>query len=244
VECRASTPRDQVVRFGDALVLYGSRRRAEALHHEPNLNPLEDVPKVPPALRRAPLALAITGFALIPVIAGWLSVEVGVLTGAALMVLLRCLKPDEAYRAVDWPILVIVAGMLALGVALADTGAAALLGEGVLRVTGGLGAYGVLMVLVLVTALGGQIMPAPAVVVLMAPIAVSGAVQLDASPYPFVLAVAIAATSLASPVSQPAQALVMAPAGYRLGDYLRLGIPMTALVLVLTILVAPLVFPF
>jgi len=82
------------------------------------------------------------------------------------------------------------------------------------------------------------------VVVLMAPVALSGAAQLDISPYPLVMAVAIAATSLASPVSQPAHALVMGPAGYRLGDYLRLGIPLTLVVLALTILITPLILPF
>lgn len=236
--------RDQVLRFGDALVLYGLRRRAEALKREPDLIPLGGASEAPPDLRRAPLALAVTGVALIPVIAGWIPVEVGVLIGAVLLILTRCLRPDEAYRAVDWPILVIVAGMLALGAALDETGAARLLGEGVLALAGGWGPYGLLVSLVLLTAVGGQIMPAPAVVVLMAPVAISGAAQLAVSPYPLVMAVAIAATSLASPVSQPAHALVMGPAGYRLGDYLRLGIPMTVLVLALTILVTPLVLPF
>jgi di/tricarboxylate transporter len=236
--------RDRILGFGDALLLYGSRRRAEALKREPDLIPLGGGREAPPDLRRAPLALTITAVALVPVIAGWLPVQVGVLLGAVLLILSRCLKPDEAYRAVDWPILVIVAGMLSLGAALDETGAAALMGEGLLALVGGAGAWGVITALVLVTAVGGQIMPAPAVVVLMAPVAISGAAQLDVSPYPLVMAVAIAATSLASPVSQPAQALVMAPAGYRLGDYLRLGIPMTVLILALTILVTPWVFPF
>jgi len=236
--------RDQVLRFGDALLLYGARRRAENLKREADLIPLAGAREAPPNLRRAPLSLAITGVALLPVVFGWLPVQVGVLLGAVLLVLTRCLKPDEAYRAVDWPILVIVAGMLALGAALDESGAARLMGEGLLALVGGLGPYGVLVALVLVTAVGGQIMPAPAVVVLMAPVAISGAAQLDVSAFPMVMAVAIAATSLASPVSQPAQALVMAPAGYRLGDYLRLGIPMTLLVLTLTVLVTPLIFPF
>jgi di/tricarboxylate transporter len=235
--------RDQILGFGDALLLYGSRRRAEALKREPDLIPLGGGREAPPDIRRAPMALAITAVALLPVVFGWLPVQVGVLLGAVLLVLSRCLKPDEAYRAVDWPILVIVAGMLSLGAALDETGGAALLGEGLLALVGGAGAWGVITALVLVTAIGGQIMPAPAVVVLMAPVAISGAAQLDVSPYPLVMAVAIAATSLASPVSQPAQALVMAPAGYRLGDYLRLGIPMTILVLAITILMTPWIFP-
>jgi di/tricarboxylate transporter len=145
---------------------------------------------------------------------------------------------------VDLPTLVLVAGMLSLGAALNETGAATLLGETMLGLTGGWGPHLVLATMVLVTAAGGQIMPGSAVVVLMAPIAIDAARFLGPPPYPMVVAVAIAATSLASPVSQPPHALVMTPAGYRLGDYLRLGVPMTILVLTLTILVTPIFMPF
>lgn len=236
--------RDEVLRFGDAFVLYGPRRRLRALAREPDLillqAPEEDAPNVKLAAR----SIAVTVLALAPVMLGWVPVAVGVIMGALLMVLTRCLTPDEAYRAVDWPTLVLVAGMLSLGAALDHTGAVALLGSVMLEATGGLSPHLVLTVFVLVTALGGQIMPGSAVVVLMAPVAINAAQSLGVSAYPLVMAVAIAATSLASPVSQPAHALVMTPAGYRMGDYLRLGIPMTVLVLLLTILVTPVFLPF
>jgi di/tricarboxylate transporter len=101
-----------------------------------------------------------------------------------------------------------------------------------------------LAVLVTIAALVGQLIPATVVVVLLAPVALAAADFLGVSPYPLVMGVAIAATSLASPFSHPAQALVMAPAGYRKADYLRLGVPITVLVALLTILVTPLFFPF
>lgn len=235
--------RDEALRFGDALLLYGPRRRQRELAREPDLILLQAPEADGPQVRLASRSIAVTLLALVPVMAGWVPVAVGVIVGAVLMILTRCLTPDQAYRAVDLPTLVLVAGMLSLGAALDETGAAALLGETMLGVTGGLGAHLVLATLVLVTAVGGQIMPGSAVVVLMAPIAIDAATYLDASPYPMVMAVAIAATSLASPVSQPAHALVMTPAGYRMGDYMRLGIPMTVLVLALTILVTPLFLP-
>src|SRR5690606_394694 len=180
-------------------------------------------------------SVAITLLALAPVVAGWLPVQLGVTAGAALMVFARCLTAEEAYRAVDLPTLVLVAGMMSLGAALGGTGAVDLLGDGVRSATGSLGPRGLLSVLVLATAAGAQIMPGSALVVLVSPIAISSAGLIGVSPESFVLAVAVAATSLASPVSQPAHALVMAPAGYRMSDYLRLGIPMTLLVLVLTV---------
>jgi di/tricarboxylate transporter len=236
--------RDEVLKFGDALLLYGPRRQQRALAQQPDLILLRGPDEDGPEVRLAPLSLLIVAAALVPVMMGWLPLAVGVLSGAALMVITRCLSPDEAYASVDWPTLVLVAGMLALGAGMGDAGTVTLLGEGLLQATGGYGAHLLLVVLVLVSAIAGQVIPATAVVVLLAPVGIAGAEQLGVSPYPLVMAVAIAATSLASPVAHPAHALVMAPAGYRIGDYLRLGIPMTLLVLTLTVLVTPLFLPF
>lgn len=236
--------RDEVLQFGDALVLYGARRRQRALAREPDLILLQAPEEDGPRVRLAGRSIAVTVVSLAPVMLGWIPVAVGVIMGAVLMILSRCLSPDQAYRAIDWPTLVLVAGMLSLGAALEQTGAVALLGEVMLRLTGEMSPHAVLAFLVLTTAVGGQIMPGSAVIVLMAPVAINAANHLGVSPYPLVMAAAIAATSLASPVSQPAHALVMTPAGYRMGDYLRLGIPMTLLVLLLTILVTPVVLPF
>ncbi len=235
--------RDEVLRFGDALLLYGSRRHQRALAGEPDLILLHSPEVESPHFRLAPLSLLVTGVALVLVIAGWLPVVVGILGGALLMILTRCLAPDEAYRAIDWPTLVLVAGMLSLGAALDRTGAAGLLGSALLDSLAGFGPYAVLAALVLIAGVAGQFVPGIALVVLMAPIAVEAAEVLDASPYPLVMAVGIAATSVASPLSQPAHALVRTPASYRMADYLRLGVPMTLLVLVLTVLITPLVFP-
>jgi len=236
--------RDEVLRFGDALLLYGPRRHQRGLAREPDLILLQTPEQDGPNVRLAARSIGVTVVALAPVMLGWVPIAVGVITGAVLMILSRCLTADEAYRSVDWPTLVLVAGMLSLGSALEQTGAVAIFGDLMLRVTGGWSPHLVLAALVGVTAVSGQIMPGSAVVVLMAPIAINAAGQLGVSPYPLVMAVAIAATSLASPVSQPAHALVMAPAGYRMGDYLRLGIPLTVLVLLLTVLVTPVFFAF
>jgi di/tricarboxylate transporter len=239
-----SNLRDRELRFGDALLLYGPRRRVRALAREPDLILLEDPGVGPPNHSRAPRALAVVGVALLPVVAGWVPVPVGVLLGAVLMVLSRCLTADEAYRAVEWPVVVLVAGMLALGAALDATGTAALAGSSLLAALGDGGPWMALMALVVLSTLAAQILPGPAVVVLLGPVAVAGATSLGVLPHAFVAAVAITSTSLASPLAQPSLALIMAPAGYRLGDYLPLGIPLTLLVMGITVFLAPLVFPF
>ena len=236
--------RDEVLRFGDALLLYGPRRQQRILAREPDLILLRVPDGDEPEVRLAPLSLLITGIALAPVMLGWIPVAVGVLGGAVLMVNTKCLSPEEAYGAVDFSTLVLIAGMLALGVGLGDSGAVALLGDGLIGMVGDFGPHIFLGVLVLIAATAGQIIPASAVVVLLAPLGIAAAGVMGVAPQAFVIAVAISSTSLASPLSHPAQALVMAPAGYRLADYLRLGVPMTLIVLVLTVLVTPLVFPF
>ncbi len=236
--------RDEVLRFGDALLLYGPRRQERALAREPDLILLRRPEGEEPEIRLAPRSLLVTGAALLPVMLGWIPVAVGVLGGAVLMVLTRCLEPEEAYAAVDVPTLVLIAGMLALGVGLGESGAVALLGEGLLGALGAYGPHVLLAALVLIAAAAGQLVPATAVVVLLAPLGVAAAEHLAVSPHPFVLAVAVASTSLASPVAHPAHALVMAPAGYRVADYLRLGVPVTLLVLLLTVLLTPILLPF
>lgn len=240
-----SNLRDQTLRLGDALLLYGLRRHERALAREPDLILLHS-PEVetPQQLHLAPLSVVVAAVALLPVLFGWIPVPVGVLAGAALMVVTRCLTPEEAYRAVEWPTVVLIAGMLSLGSALGESGAMDLFGNLLIGAVGEFGPYALLTSIVLLCALSGQLIPGTAVVVLMAPMAVAAATFLGYSPYPFAIAVAIASSSLASPLSHPAHALVMAPAGYRVVDYLRLGIPMTILILALTILTTPIFYPF
>lgn len=236
--------RDETLRFGDALLLHGPRRKARTLGREPDLIPLNEPEAGPPDVRLAPRSIVVVAAALVPVILGLVPVAVGVVAGAVAMVVTRCLTPEEAYRAVEWPVLVLMAGMLALGAALDASGAARMLGTGIMAMAGPLGPHGLLAFLVGVAALAAQVMPGPAVIVLMGPIAVAGGLEFGVAPEALVLGVAIASTSLASPVSQPAHALVMAPAGYRPADYLRLGVPITLLVLVITVVLAPIVFAF
>jgi di/tricarboxylate transporter len=236
--------RDHALRFGDALLLYGGRREQRALAAEPDLIPLHSGGVEAPDFRLAPRSLFVTFAALVPVVLGWVPVPVGVLAGAVLMVLSRCLAADEAYNAVHFPSIVLVAGMLALGTALAESGVQDLFGSVLLDKLGGLGPFAVLVGLVLVGGLAAQVLPGAALVVLLAPIAIQAAAGLGASPYPFVMAVGIASTSVASPFSTPALAITQTPGGYRPMDYVRLGLPVSLAVLLLVVLVTPILFPF
>ena len=235
--------RDEVLQFGDALLLYGPRERLRDLLSEPNFIVITEAVPEAPRTQLAPLSLVIVAAALVPVMVGWIPISIAVVAASILLVLTRCLTTEEAYRAVDLPTVVLVAGMLSLGIALDETGAAAYLGEKAVGNVAGLGPRGVLLVLCLVTAVGAQVIPGAALVVLLAPVAISAGVDLGISPRALVMGIALTGTTLASPVAHPAHALVMAPAGYRMGDFLRLGLPLTLMVVVAVVVFVPFFFP-
>jgi di/tricarboxylate transporter len=238
-----SNLRDMPLRFGDALLVFGPREKLKLLAREPDFLVLTEAAQEPPLTAKAPVSVAILAAVLLPVLLGFVAIAVAVVFGAVAMVLSRCLKPEEAYRAVEWPAIVLIAGMLPLGTALEQSGGARLLADAVLGTAGELGPRGILAGLCIITALGAQMIPAAAVVVLMAPIAIATAGDLGLSPHALLMGVALSAASLSSPVAHPANVLVMGPGGYRYTDYLRLGIPLTILVLIIVVAVVPVFFP-
>jgi di/tricarboxylate transporter len=238
-----SNLRDMSLRFGDALLIFGPRERLRLLAREPDFLVLSQAAQEPPRTAKAPLSVGILVAMLLPVLVGWAPIGVAVVAGAVAMVMSRCLEPEEAYRAVEWPAIILIAGMLPLGTALEQSGGAALAADAMLGLAEGLGPRGILAALCILTALGAQMIPAAAVVVLMAPIALTAAADFGLSPHALLMGVALSAASLSSPVAHPANVLVMAPGGYRYSDYLRLGIPLTLMVLALVVLVMPLFLP-
>jgi di/tricarboxylate transporter len=238
-----SNLRDMPLRFGDAVLVFGPRDKLKVMAGEPDFLVLTEAVQEPPLTARAPAATAILAAVLVPVLLGLVSIAVAVVMGAVAMVLSRSLKPDEAYRAVEWPAIILIAGMLPLGTALEQSGGARLIADAVLATTGQLGPRGILAGLAIITALGAQMIPAAAVVVLMAPIALSTATELGLSPHALLMGIALSAASLSSPVAHPANVLVMGPGGYRYTDYLRLGAPLTVMVLVIVVAMVPVFFP-
>ncbi len=237
--------RDVPLQFGDGILLYGPREKLRVLGSEPDFLVLTQSAQAPLRQEKAPLALLIMAAILLPVLMGWLPISIAAVIGATLMVLSRCLTMEEAYRFIEWPAVFLIAGMLPLGIAMEQTGAASFLASGFISAIGGLGPHVVIAGLFVLTSLATQIIPTAALVVLMAPIAFNTASDLNLSPYPLMMTVAIAASaSFASPVSHPANVMIMGPGGYRFGDYLKVGIPLTVVVLVLAVLFVPVFWPF
>ena len=239
-----SNLRHMAVQFGDALLLYGAWKKLTVLGREPDFLVLTETAQEAPREAKAKVALAIMAAVLLPVILGWVPIYIAVVIGAALMVLARCLTMEEAYRYIEWKAVFLIAGMLPLGTALDKSGAARLLAEGVVGLLGPLGPHAVLLGLLVITFAGTSIIPTAALVVLMVPIALKTSVGLGISPYALMMGIAMAASSsFTSPISHPANVLVMGPGGYRFVDYLKVGIPLTLVVLVVLMVVLPIFWP-
>jgi di/tricarboxylate transporter len=160
------------------------------------------------------------------------------------MVLVGCLSMEEAYRAIEWKVVFLIAGMLPLGSAIENTGAAQMGAAALIAAVGDLGPRWVVAALFIVTVLGTQIIPTAALVVLMAPVALSAASTLGISPHLLMMTVAISASSsFASPLSHPAHLLVMGPGGYRFIDYVKVGVPITIISLLVSVGLLPILWP-
>ena len=232
------------LQFGDALLLIGPRERLALLARDPDFVTVTGHVEPAPERRKAPLAAVVMAAVIAPVLLGWLPIAIAAVAGAAAMVLTRCLSMDDAYRAIEWRAIFLIAGMLPLGTALDDTGAATFLAEGMLRVVQPFGPWAVLITLYLTTAVATAIIPTAALVVLMSPIALTACEATGLSPYAVMMAIAMAASaSFTSPVSHPANILVMGPGGYRFVDYVKLGVPLTLTVRVDVQLELPLYWP-
>ena len=236
--------RDMALEFGDALLLYGQWKKLNVLGREPDFLVLTETAQEPPREDKAKIALAIMAAVLLPVMAGWVPIYIAVVIGAAFMVLTKCLTMEEAYRYIEWKAVFLIAGMLPLGTALDQSGAARLLAEGVVGVLGPFGPYAVLFGLLVITFLGTSIIPTSALVVLMVPIALKTSASLGISPYALMMGIAMAASSsFTSPISHPANVLVMGPGGYRFIDYVKVGVPLTLVILIILMLILPVFWP-
>ena len=236
--------RDFSLEFGDALLLYGSRDKLKVLGSEPDFLVLTEEAQEAPRSTRAPVAAGIMVAVVLSVLFGFLPIYIAALSGAVIMVLSGSLTMDEAYRNVDWRAVFLIAGMLPMGIALQKTGAAAMMTEQVVNLVGGMGPLAVVAAFYIVTAIGAQVMPTAAVAILMAPIAISTAGDLGLSPYALMMTVAMSASaSFMSPVAHPANVLIMGPGGYRFVDYIKVGLPLTVVCLVVVLLVLPVFWP-
>ena len=166
------------------------------------------------------------------------------LSGAVVMVLIGMLNMDQAYRAIEWRSIFMVAGMLPVGVALDKTGAAALLAQWIVSQLGSAGHLAVLAGLVLLTVLFTQVINGAAAVTVIAPIAISAALSIGMDPRSVAMAIAIASSmAFMSPLGHSVNIMVMGAGGYTFRDYARVGIPLTILLFIVLLILLSLIMP-
>jgi di/tricarboxylate transporter len=236
------------LKIGDTLLVIGPWKDIRSLQGEREdlfiLNLPAELDDVLPAGSRAPQALASLALVVTLMVSGVIPNVQAALIGCLLMGALGCVDLNSAYRSINWQSLVLIVGMLPFSAALQRTGGVDLAADGMLALIGGAGIHAVLATLFGVTALLGMFISNTATAVLMAPVALAIANDLHASPYPFAMIVALAASAaFMTPVSSPVNTLVVTPGNYRFADFVRVGVPFTAIVLVVTVLLVPWLLP-
>ena len=235
---------DERLQIGDALLLLGPRDRLQLLSSDSDFLILTPLGQKPPDTRRAPLAAIIMLAVVVSVMMGKAPISVAAVVGGSVMVLTGCLNMEQAYRAIDWRAIFLIAGMLPLGTAMQETGAATYLAGQVMTLLGDAGPWPVIMGLYVLTAMATMIIPTAALVVLMSPIVLSAMADMGLQPETAMMAIAMAASaSFTSPISHPANILVMGPGGYRFIDYLKVGVPLTIVVFITVMVLLPILWP-
>ena len=233
---------------GDALVLRGSWQALDQHLAAPEVLVVDS----PDAVRRqtvplGPRAQEAIGVLVVMVVllaTGVVPAVVAGLLAAVATVLLRVLRPEQAYRAVNWTTVVLVGAMIPVSTAMVQTGAADLLARRLVSAVGGAGPYALLIGLFVLTAALGQLISNMATALIVIPIALSAAAELGVSARPVLMSVTVAAAAaLLTPVATPVNMMVMGPGGYRFGDYWKLGLPIMALYFAVAVFLVPVFWP-
>ena len=191
------------------------------------------------------IAIVALAAMVIMMVTGIVPTVIAALIAAVVMVLGRAVTAEGAYRAINWSTVVLIAAMLPMSTAMEVTGGAEFLANALVQTLGSVGPLAVLAGVFILTSLLSQVMSNTATVVLLAPIVLQTAQQLQSSPYPLMMATAVAAAAaFLTPIASPTNMLVFAPGGYKFGDFSRLGLPLLALVFVISIVLIPIIWPF
>lgn len=232
-------------RVGDILLVTCSKEKLEQIRGKSDYIIVEDVHHEMVFQSKAKSALAIFLGVVLAASFGLADIMVCAVAGAFLMILGGCLPIRQAYLALQGNVLVLIVGTIALGAAMDKTGATQMYADAFLRLFRGAGPHWVLSGIILLTSIGTLILSNNATAVLVLPVAISTALGLGVDPRPFIIAVCFGASAcFASPVGYQTNLLVYGPGSYRFGDYLKLGIPLNLLVVVMGSLGIPLLWPF
>jgi di/tricarboxylate transporter len=243
-------PGESALKAGDALLLQGTWDALSSnIENDPNVR-VVDPPQLVrrQAVRMGPgsgRALTVLGAMVVLLASGAVPTAVAAMLGAIAMVLLRVLSSEQAYRAISWTTVILIAGMIPVATAIKESGAADKTASTLVEAVGSAGPHVLLIGLFIITAVFGQLISNTATALIVIPIAVAAAGELHISTRPVLMSVAVAAAaSFLTPVATPANMIVMGPGGYRFGDYWRLGLPVMVLFVLVAVFLVPIIWAF
>ncbi|MGE5378357.1 MAG: SLC13 family permease [Bacteroidota bacterium] len=232
------------LREGDVLVMTGEDRSFKRISEDQSFLMLVPFKGEPKPIHKARLAGAIMIVSTAVAALNVVPVEIALLGGAAVAILSGCLSLNQAYESIDVRIFVFIAGAIPLGLAMQKTGTADLLAGWLQGLVAGWGIHWILLALFIVTGLVTQVMSDAGTTALFAPIAIALAAGLHLRPEPLVVTVAMAAvTSFFTPIGHHGNLLIYGPGGYQFSDFLKVGIPLTLIVAIIVVILAPMIWP-
>jgi di/tricarboxylate transporter len=230
---------------GDMMLLYASANDMAQLTTDRLVIPLSEYQDKKVDYKKALPALLIAVGVVSVAALGLTSLLISAMIGALLLVTTSLLKPKEAYEAIEWKVIFMMAGVLSMGYALKKTGGSEIISEFVFNSMGNLDPRITLSLIFLITFLSTNILSSKATAALMTPIVISLAQAMHISERPFLIAVMFACSlTFMTPVSYPTNTMVYAPGNYKFNDYLRVGTPLNILIWIAASFIIPLFFPF
>ena len=234
----------QRLKFGDALLVQGSWNRIRMLGASSDYTVLSSAAQEVRRTKKAPVAIGALAVMILMVVTGFQPIHVAAFTAATLVVLLGSITMEEAYRSVEWKAVFLVAAILPMGIALERTGAAMMASDLVTGATGPYGPYAAMAGLCTMASFLSQCLDGAPAVVMMTPVVLESAAQMDISPHALMMGVSLAASAaFMTPFSHKANLLVMGSGGYKTMDYLKIGTPLTIILLALMVFLVPVFFP-
>jgi di/tricarboxylate transporter len=239
---------NETLKVGDTLLVIGPWKAIRNLQSDGKdlvvFNLPAELDEVLPVAGKALVALGCLALVVALMVSGVVPNVQAALIGCLLMGLFGCIDLNSAYRSIDWKTIVLIVGMLPFSLALKRTGGVERGADALMAVIGGSGPHVVLASLFAITAALGLFISNTATAVLMGPVALAIAYDMKASPYPFAMIVALAAsTAFVTPVSSPVNTLVVSPGNYTFGDFVRIGAPFALIVMIVSVIMVPWLLP-
>ncbi|OOF67834.1 SLC13 family permease [Rodentibacter caecimuris] len=236
-------------KLGDLILVVGDWRRIQQMRNHTKdffvLNYPAEIDQAVPAQSQAPHALFSIITMVVLMVSGIVPNVIAALIGCLMLGYFRCIDAKSAYGSIHWSSLILIIGMMPFSIALQKTGGVNLIVDFMLHTVGTMGKHWILISLFILSAVIGLFISNTATAILMAPIAINLAQHLKLSPLPFAMTVAIAASAaFMTPISSPVNTMVLGPGNYKFGDFVKIGVPFTLLVMLVTIFVVPVLFPF